>query len=166
MSNSRSSLSVDECPAPGDALTDMLGFQLFRLSSSIGTLGERAAQELAGLTLPEYRCLAVLTTQGPLGVVALCQVMSIDRAWVSRTLGKLAGKELVKMSGDPKDGRKVFAEPTTKGRRIAQKLIERSTERQAHLFEGLTDTEVTALRKMLYRIQRNADSLILLTDKL
>jgi len=145
-------------PAPVDfELASLLGFVIFRLSSSLGGLAERDAQEVAGLTLPEYRCLVVLATRGDMGVTPLCQVMHIDKAWISRTLAKLAQAGLVGSIPDPADARRTIFSVTPRGRQTSQALIARAMDRQARMLEGFDGEDVERLLELLRRMQENAD---------
>lgn len=145
--------------AAGFDLTALLGFRVFRLSVALATLAEADCQRVAGLTVPEYRCVAALATRGALGVVELCQLTQIDRAWISRTLTKLVEKALVRTEPDPYDGRRVNAALTSQGVRIARRLISASLRRQAAALDGFSEDEVAGLFDLLDRVQHNADVL-------
>lgn len=145
-------------PAGEFDLGELLGYRLLRLSTSVGNLAAREADEVAGLTLPEYRVLAVLHSRGPSGVVALQQAMLIDKAWISRTLSGLATKMLVVSDPDPDDARRTVFSVTAKGRRSAEALIERALERQQRILRGLAREEVKQLMSLLRRVQENVDN--------
>lgn len=147
-----------QASAPVDfELSSLLGFVIFRLSSNLGSLAERDAQAVAGLTLPEYRCLVVLATRGDMGVTPLCQVMHIDKAWISRTLSKLGQAGLVGSVPDPADARRTIFSATPRGRQIGQALITRAMERQARVLEGFDGEDVDRLLALLRRMQANVD---------
>ena len=144
-------------PAEEFDLGSLLGYRLVRLSSAIGALAEQEAQEVAGLTLPEYRVLTVLHSLGPTGVVSLQRAMRIDKAWISRTLAKLVDKRLVASGADNQDGRRSLFRVTAKGKSVAQALIERAVIRQARIFQGFEKQEVITLISLLSRIQGNVE---------
>lgn len=139
-------------------LGELLGYQLLRLSNSIGNLADREAEEVAGLTLPEYRVLVVLHSRGPSGVAGLQQVILIDKAWISRTLTGLTAKTLVVSEADPADARRTVFSVTVKGKRAADALIERAIERQERIMRGLTREETKQLMNFLSRIQENINN--------
>jgi DNA-binding MarR family transcriptional regulator len=105
--------------APDFDLGSLLGYRLLRLSTSVGNLADREAREVAGLTLPEYRVLAILHSRGPAGVVALQQAMLIDKAWISRTLTSLVAKRLVVSEPDAADARRTVYSATPEGQGAA-----------------------------------------------
>jgi DNA-binding MarR family transcriptional regulator len=128
-----------------------------RLSASAAALAEAEAQAVAGLTLPEYRLLAMLTARGPMGVVELQHATRIDKAWVSRTLTKLVAKGLVAASAAPHDARRVAYQATPAGQRTGAQLIERAMQRQQGYFEGFSADEVAQLLAFIGRVQANVD---------
>lgn len=139
--------------------SDMLGYSVMRLSASIEHLAEVEAQSVAGLRLPEYRVLAVLLGEGPLGVAGLQQAMSIDKAWISRTLTSLAEKELVESKADDVDGRRTSYRLTREGRRIASLLLRRARKREDQTFAGFDARQRQAVFDLLARVQQNVDKL-------
>ncbi len=144
---------------PSFELVDLLGYRLVRLSATIGQLADKEAAEVADLTLPEYRVLVVLLSDGPLGVAGLQQAMLIDKAWISRTLGKLAGKGLAVSKPDESDGRRSAFSLTAKGRRAATQLAERAKLRQAKILRGMGKSAVTDLLTLLDQVQKNVDEM-------
>ena len=143
----------------GFDLTALLGFRVFRLSVALAALAEADSQRVAGLTVPEYRCVVALATRATLGVVELCQLTQIDRAWISRTLAKLVEKALVCTEPDPYDGRRVKAALTSHGVRVAQRLIAASLQRQTATLGGFSAEESARFFDLLDRVQQNADML-------
>jgi DNA-binding MarR family transcriptional regulator len=141
----------------GFELSGLFGYVLARLSASAAALAEAEAQAVAGLTLPEYRLLAMLTARGPMGVVELQHATRIDKAWVSRTLAKLVAKGLVAASAAPHDARRVAYQATPAGQRTGAQLIERAMQRQQGYFEGFSADEVAQLLAFIGRVQANVD---------
>ncbi|MBL8380019.1 MAG: winged helix-turn-helix transcriptional regulator [Burkholderiales bacterium] len=101
--------------------------------------------------------MVVLRSRGPAGVVALQQIMLIDKAWISRTISSLVAKGLVAAAADPADARRTSFSVTPKGRRAADALIERAFKRQGRVLRGLTQAEAGHLMALLARIQENVD---------
>lgn len=146
--------------APAFPLNELLGYRMARLSASIGTLAEREAQATAGLTLPEYRLLAVLSSYGPHGVSGLQKRLRLDKAWISRSLAKLLAKKLVSTRDHESDARRRVYSVTAMGEQIAGELIQKALARQARLMSGFSEDDITALFTLLNRLQQNADAQI------
>jgi DNA-binding MarR family transcriptional regulator len=140
-------------------ITSLLGYRLSRLSAAIGHAADRDAIELAGVSLPEYRVLAVLASIEPQGVVGLQEAMRIDKAWISRTLAKLIDKGLVQSVLDENDARRSMVSLTAKGKRACKVLIERATQRQADILRGINEQDRKRLVELLSQVQENVDSM-------
>jgi DNA-binding MarR family transcriptional regulator len=140
-------------------ITNLLGYRMSRLSAAIGQAADKDAGRLAGLGLPEYRVLVVLATSEPQGVAGLQEAMLIDKAWISRTLGKLVDKAMVVSTPDENDARRTLFSLTSKGRRAAKALIERATQRQELILRGISDVDRKTLIELLSRVQKNVDAM-------
>jgi DNA-binding MarR family transcriptional regulator len=138
-------------------LGSLLGYRLLRLSTALGHLADREAQEAAGLTLPEYRVLVILYSHGPSGVSALQQALLIDKAWISRTLASLAVKKLVVSKPDVLDARRTVFTVTPEGAISAVALIDKALARQKRILRGFGRLEVEQLLDALGRVQSNID---------
>ena len=138
-------------------LSSLLGYRLQRLSGSFAALTQREVEDMGGVSLPEYRILAILHSTGPAGVVALQQALFIDKAWISRTVSKLADRKLVTPIADPGDARRTLWRVTSEGARIARMLTERSVLRQARILKGLTDSEIKQFFDLIARVQESVD---------
>ena len=140
-------------------VTDLLSFKIFRLSNQVGKLAEAAAQQEAGLSLPEHRCLSVIAKYRATTVTDICAASQIDKAWVSRTVTRLQDKGLVVAGLDPNDGRRTLYNITRKGKQLAAKLLQKSRERQASFFSGFSLQDTQQLMQMLEKIEANARAL-------
>jgi len=85
--------------------------------------------------------------------------MLIDKAWISRTLGKLVDKAMVVSTPDENDARRTLFSLTAKGRRAAKALIERATQRQELILRGISDVDRKTLIELLSRVQKNVDAM-------
>lgn len=137
-------------------VTDLLSFKIFRLSNQVGKLAEAAAQQEAGMSLPEHRCLSVIAKYRAATVTDICAASQIDKAWVSRTVTRLQDKGLVVAGLDPNDGRRTIYTITASGKKLAAKLLQKSSERQALFFAGFSPTDKQQLMQMLEKIEANA----------
>lgn len=140
---------------PPSKLGELLGFRLSRLSGKFARLADRDAQQLAGLSLPEYRVLVLLDALKGAGVIALQDAMSIDKAWVSRTLGKLLARKLVRQQPDTTDGRRISYQVTDAGRQVADRLFRQAVIRHGKFYEGFSAEEQETLISLLDRVEAN-----------
>lgn len=154
---------ISAMPAPNDQtsfdITSLLGYRMSRLSAAIGQAADKDAGKLAGLGLPEYRVLVVLASSEPQGVAGLQEAMLIDKAWISRTLGKLVDKGMAVSAADENDARRTIFRLTAKGRRAAKALIDRAAQRQELILRGISDPDRKRLVELLSRVQENVDAM-------
>jgi DNA-binding MarR family transcriptional regulator len=141
------------------SIVEMIDHRLARLSSAIEQLAENEARRAAELSLPEYRVLTVLQDKGPLGVAGLQSLMQIDKAWISRTLSRLADKGLVDSSADDTDARRTSYRLTAQGRRTATSLMKRAVKREEQILAGVEGKDRARLFSLLDRVQQNIDDL-------
>jgi DNA-binding MarR family transcriptional regulator len=140
---------------PAQDVTQLIGFQLLTLSNRIGLKAEKQSREQAGLSLPEYRVLTLVCSQGEVSVSSVCALLTIDKAWVSRTLTKLMSKALVSVTNDLNDARRTVYSPTPAGLDKCQRLIALARQRQTELLEGFSANEKTQLASMIERMRQN-----------
>lgn len=140
---------------PAQDVTQLIGYQLLTLSNSIGLKAEKQSREHVGLSLPEYRVLTLVCSQGEVSVTSVCTLLTIDKAWVSRTLTKLMSKELVSVSNDLNDARRTVYSPTVAGLDKCQRLIALARQRQTELLKGFSVLEIKQLSSMIERMRHN-----------
>ena len=140
---------------PAQDVTQLIGFQLLTLSNRIGLKAEKQSREHVGLSLPEYRVLTLVCSQGEVSVSSVCNLLTIDKAWVSRTLTKLMNKGLVSVSNDLNDARRTVYCPTPAGLGKCQRSIELARQRQSELLKDFTATEKKQLASMIERMRQN-----------
>jgi DNA-binding MarR family transcriptional regulator len=136
-------------------VTQLIGYQLLTLSNRIGLKAEKQSREQVGLSLPEYRVLTLVCSQGEVSVSSVCTLLTIDKAWVSRTLTKLMSKKLVSVTNDVNDARRTVYSPTSEGLDKCQRLIALARQRQTELLEGFTLLEKAQLVSMMERMRQN-----------
>lgn len=163
MADSLYTSMISTMSGPNDStpfdITSLLGYRMSRLSAAIGQAADKDAGRLAGLGLPEYRVLVVLASSEPQGVAGLQEAMLIDKAWISRTFGKLVDKGMVVSKADENDARRTLFSLTAKGRRAAKALIDRATQRQELILRGISDVDRKRLVELLSRVQENVDAM-------
>jgi DNA-binding MarR family transcriptional regulator len=100
----------------------------------------RAAWDL-GMT--EWRLLMVLNSTESLNVGELSDAADLDKAAVSRSLVLLQERKLISVEQTRTRGRAAIARLTAEGRKLSEKLLKVSREREARLFKkfSLADKE-------------------------
>jgi len=109
-----------------------------------------------GMTAQEARVLlccveARQTTSGQLAIV-----LARDKAKMTRFVGRLVAKGLVRREILPRDRRAVVITTTGKGRQIAKELALVFDDARRALFKGIPESDVRRVGEMLPRLHENA----------
>lgn len=119
-----------------------------RLSQSIGALFE----DRFGIQIPEWRILMALHAHGPTAPNEVVEHTSMDKARVSRAQRRLVEQDLVAVSEDPRDRRRLVLFLTRKGTAICRDIIPEVRRMEAWFLEVLDPRERAALDHTLSRL--------------
>jgi len=124
-------------------------------------LAEAFTGELAayGITLPMWRALAALHHRDGQRVGQLAEMTSIEVSTLSRLLGVMERKGLVRRHRAEADARTVTVRLTEAGARLTLRIIDTAVHYEAVALKGLSDEEGAALKAMLVRVFENLDEL-------
>ena len=140
-------------------LEEFLPYQLSVTASRVSRLfAKRYADEL-GLSIPEWRVLAVVGRFGTTSPSMVSEWAAMDKVKVSRAAATLVARGLLKQTQDPADGRARLLRLTRKGTSVHQAAIPLALNIETQLAEGLSRGEWSALRKSLSRLTSQADGL-------
>ncbi|MCW5725673.1 MAG: winged helix-turn-helix transcriptional regulator [Maricaulaceae bacterium] len=140
-------------------LPDYLPYRLSVASNLASRLISRAYQQRFGLSIWEWRVIAVLGDGAARAAQDLCEATAMDKVTVSRAVRSLAGKGLVSRSRHARDGRSALVALTDQGRRTYAEIAPLALEYERALLAGFTGAEVAALKDLLARLERRADEL-------
>ncbi len=90
----------------------------------LGRQGDRIAATI-GLNQQQFVVLKIVEERGPLMQKDICSELLLEKANVSKMVGKLERQGLVRVSAAPADGRATMIEATAKGRRAVENVIGR-----------------------------------------
>lgn len=147
--------------ATGGAL-DLDGFLPYRLSVLANTVSQSIARLYAdrfGLTIPEWRVMAVLGAYAPLSARAVAARTAMDKVRVSRAVARLVRRGHVRRRIDPADRRRSLLSLTTAGATVYHRIVPLARGTERDLLAGLDAGERAALDRLLTRLQRRADAL-------
>ena len=136
----------------GFRLEDFLPYQLSVTSNHVSRLFAQRYSEAFGLSIPEWRVVAVVGRFGTLSPSAVGEATAMDKVKVSRAAANLVARGLMKQAPDPLDGRGRKLSLTRKGLTVYQGVVPLACELEANLAEGLSRTEWAALQKALMRL--------------
>ncbi len=144
---------------PGLRLNSYLPYRLSVASNAVSGLIARAYQDRFGLTIPQWRLIAVLAEEGGVTQGQIVTRTFMDKVTVSRTAQGLASRRLVDRSEHQADGRSHVLTLTPEGRRLYSEIAPLALAYEAALIAGLSPDEVSLLRRLLLRLQSAATAL-------
>ena len=140
----------------GDTTTFLLErFLPYRLSVLTNLMSRAFARSYGrrfGLTIPEWRAMAVLGRFAPLSANEICQRTAMDKVRVSRAVARLKKAGLVERSTDRADRRRSALRLSAAGRRIHGDIVPLARAIEARLLADLTASEIAALDRLVAKL--------------
>ncbi len=161
LDHARQGVAVTLGPAIGPTLTleTFLPYRLTVLANSVNRILARLYEQKHGLTVAEWRLLAILARFGPLSANGVCQRSAMDKVRVSRAVARAVAGGLINRGVDSADRRRSVLTVTSKGRAIHDQIVPLALDQEAVLLEALEPHEVEMLFGLLDRLQTRAQEL-------
>lgn len=140
-------------------LARFLPYRLSVVSNLVSKAFARRYADAFGLSIPEWRVMAVLGRYAPASSQEICQRTEMDKAKVSRAVTRLVASGLVTRRDNPQDQRQNRLALSDEGRRIYREIVPLALATERELLDGLTDEEIAALDRLLTRLNERAGSL-------
>ena len=140
-------------PKPESAVKDIA--MLLHETAALMRRRFEAAARPEGLTLMQWRALALLDRDGPLRQRAVGEALEASPMTISDLAERMAVAGLVRRAQDPDDSRAKTLELTDDGRAKLEAMRRVSDRVFADVFGGVDAREAEALRRGLVRIKQN-----------
>ena len=152
--NTKSGRNGAPPPANGDAfrLEDYLPYRLAVAANRVTRLCARRYSETYGLSIPEWRVLAVVGRFGTLSPSAVGEWTAMDKVKVSRAAANLVARGMLRQTQDPEDGRGRLLRLTRKGSAVHDGMVPLACELEGQLADGMSRTEWSSLLKALDKL--------------
>ena len=137
-------------------------FLPYRLSTTSNAVSQRIAGEYRirfGLSVPEWRVMAVLGDAGPMTQRELTQHTVMDKVAVNRACKILEDRALAVRRPNAQDGRSHLLQLTPEGAAMHGQIMPLALEMERRLFATFTDDEVETFRSLLGRVRAEIDDL-------
>jgi DNA-binding MarR family transcriptional regulator len=137
-------------------------FLPYRLSTTSNAVSGRIAQEYRsrfGLSVPEWRVMAVLGDAGAMTQRELTQHTVMDKVAVNRASKVLEDRGLAVRRPNAQDGRSHLLELTAEGQAMHGQIMPLALEMERRLFASFADAEIEAFRSLLGRVRAVVDDL-------
>ena len=151
MGNGRAKGGAAEGSQPA-TIRDLVSYQVSRTANA---MSRSAALRFAGygVTLQEWRTLALLAAGGPLGLNELARAAGLDKAQMSRAVSALIARELVQKRPSGAGGRATSVTLSRRGRTLYGDLIAAAMERDRAFRACLSAEEQAVLQGALHKLQ-------------
>ena len=140
------------------SLPAYLPYRLSVVSNKASSLIARAYQARFGLTIQEWRIIAVLGAGQPLTAQGLCEATAMDKVTVSRAIRKLDQRGLVARRPNPADKRASDVTLTAEGEAIYAEVAPLALRYEQAMADGLTAEERGQLMALLDKLEARLDA--------
>ncbi len=130
-------------------------FLPYRLSVAANRVSRRFADRYGaafGLSIPEWRVMAVLGRFGRLPAREIAMRTAMDKVKVSRAVRQLAGRGYLDRAADTDDARLQWLALSEAGQAVHAAILPIARALEAEVTEGLTQKELVLLHAALGRI--------------
>jgi DNA-binding MarR family transcriptional regulator len=140
-------------------LDSYLPYRLSVASNAVSRLIARAYEDRFGLTIAQWRLIAVLAEDGPLTQQAIGARTVMDKVTVSRATQGLVKRKLVQRAPHDVDGRSHHVALSKAGERLYSEISPVALEYEAQLLRHFDPATVASLKEFLLHLERSAAEL-------
>ena len=137
-------------------LENFLPYRLSILSNTVSSAIAIAYDKRFGLTIPEWRVIAVLGRFPGLSAVEVADRTMMDKVAVSRAVTKLLKKGRLDREFADADRRRSILNLSEEGRRVHDDIAPLALKFEADLLDGLSEAEIYALNSTIERLMARA----------
>jgi len=140
-------------------LGEYVPYRLSVAANAVSQLIARAYEDRFGLSIPEWRLIAVLADEGPLTPQALCERTVMDKVTVTRAAQSLVRRRLLRREPNASDGRSHRLHLTDVGTQLHGHIAPLALEYETQLLAGIGAREIEHLKRRLRHLQSTAETL-------
>lgn len=140
-------------------LQHYLPYRLSVAANAVSRVIALAYEEKFGLTIPQWRLIAVLSDQSPLTQQELCKHTVMDKVTVTRAVQGLLRRRLVKDIPNVLDGRSHRLILTATGKALYDEVAPVALDYETRLLDGMKATDIEKLEQQLRQLEQAAAAL-------
>jgi len=137
-------------------LEDFLPYRLAVLSSTVSTTVARAYDKRFGVSIPEWRVIAVLGRFPGLSAVEVAERTLMDKVAVSRAVTKLIKNGRIDREFDDTDKRRSILNLSEDGKKLHDEIAELALQFERDLLLGFSEEEMETLNSIMERLLARA----------
>lgn len=140
-------------------LERFLPYRLSILANTVSRSISRRYEERFGLSIPQWRVMAVLGLRADLSANEVAERTAMDKVTVSRAVSALVDAGRVRRATDPGDRRRSLLRLTRAGRAVYGQIAPLARAYERELTAALERTELATLERLLERLTDRARTL-------
>lgn len=140
-------------------LDQFMPYRLARLSSTVSTAVAREYAKQFGLSIPEWRVIAILGRSPGLSAVEVAEQTFLDKVAVSRAVTKLIKAGRIDRQFADADRRRSILNLSEHGREVHDGVAALALEFERELLDGLDDEEIENFNRVMDRLLEKAQKL-------
>jgi len=137
-------------------LEDFLPYRLAILSHTVSTLIARVYDKRFGLTIPEWRVIAIVGRFPGLSAVEVAERTMLDKVAVSRAVTKLIKAGRIDREFADADRRRSILTLSEEGRKVHDEIAPLALGMEDDLLHGLSDEQIATLNTVIERLLARA----------
>jgi DNA-binding MarR family transcriptional regulator len=137
-------------------LEEFLPYRLAILSHTVSSSIARAYNQRFGLTIPEWRVIAILGRFPGLSAVEVAERTMMDKVAVSRAVTKLIKGGRIDREFADADRRRSILNLSEEGRKVHDEVAPLALGIEDDLLHGLTDDQIRILNEVIERLLARA----------
>ncbi len=137
-------------------LEDFLPYRLSILSNTVSSSIAAAYERRFGLTIPEWRVVAVLGRFPGISAVEVAERTMMDKVAVSRAVTKLIKSSRIDREFADADRRRSILNLSAQGRKVHDDIAPLALKFEADLLHGLSEHDVATLNSVMERLMARA----------
>ncbi len=139
-------------------LEAFLPYRLSVLANRLSRAFARRYQDEFGISIAEWRVIAVLGSFAPLSSNEIGDKTEMDKAKVSRAVAALLKAGLIAREGHPTDQRLIQLTLSRQGRKTYEAIVPRARALEAELTRGLSRQDLGRIHALLDQLGQRIDA--------
>ncbi|NGM19886.1 MarR family transcriptional regulator [Roseomonas stagni] len=152
-------------PAAVATIRDLLSYRIHRLANALSRGAALRYRQEFGVSLMEWRILALLGGFAPLTLRDLARESGLDKAQASRAVKALVERGLVERAPGSTDAREVALRLSAEGARVQEGLMRAAREREAAFRAALPEGSLAMLEEAIRLLTAEARRQAALVDQ-